>query len=202
MQNIAQRLFILVFLILFVIIDLEVSEFIRILGCGNNTEPISQVVFLQVLLCQILQIPLAKGYSGSKDHLVLFTAKSHVLAKVSQLATNLNTFVEVCFEITTIHDTVFNGVAAVDGELQCCLLAFANTDGDKTGLAFQRLLAWLLFASLNGGSFLCWYFSSHGQPFLSSLRFSQKKTSRPFPVMMRVIIVDLKLEDFFAYLPH
>ena len=55
-----ESLFVLVFLFLLIVVDLEVSEFIRILGCGNYTEPISQVILLKVLLGQILQVSLAE----------------------------------------------------------------------------------------------------------------------------------------------
>ena len=131
-------LFVLVFLLLFVVVDLEVTEFVRVLCSGHNTKPISEIVFLQVLLGQILQVALAEWYSGCKNHLVLFTAKSHILAKVTSLATNLlkencsvslistksyvwgllfsylNTLIEVGFKVTTIHDAVFYRMAAVD----------------------------------------------------------------------------------------
>ena len=87
--TIQHRLFVLVFLLLFVVVDLEVTEFVRVLCSGHNTKPISEIVFLQVLLSQILQVALAEWYSGCKNHLVLFTAKSHILAEVTGLATNL-----------------------------------------------------------------------------------------------------------------
>merc|ERR1712179_813791 len=129
--------------------------------------------FLQVLFGQILQVPLAERYSGCEDYLILFTAKSDILAKVSGLSGNLDTLVEISFKVTGVHDTVFNRVTAVDGELQGSLLAFADTNGG-IGLSFQGLLSWLLFTSLVGGSFLCSYFRCHGQPFLSSLGFSRR----------------------------
>ena len=84
-----KSLFVLVFFLLFVIVDLEVSELIRVLGGGNDTEPVPQIVLLQVFLGQILQIPLAEGNSGSENDLVLFTAKSHILAKVAGFARDL-----------------------------------------------------------------------------------------------------------------
>ena len=55
-----ERLFVLVFFLFLIVVDLEVSEFIRILGCGHYTKPISQVILLKVLLSQILQVSLAE----------------------------------------------------------------------------------------------------------------------------------------------
>merc|ERR1712001_232015 len=55
-----RNLFVIIFLLIFVIVDLEVSEFIRISGRCNNAKPVTEVVFLQILLCQILEVPLTE----------------------------------------------------------------------------------------------------------------------------------------------
>jgi len=56
-------LFISVFLLLIFIVDLEVSELVCVLSGGNNTEPVTKVVLLQVLLRQIFQVPKEKTTS-------------------------------------------------------------------------------------------------------------------------------------------
>ena len=84
-----RSLFVFVFLFFLVIVDLEVAELIRVLGGGNNAQPVSQVVLLQVLLGEILQVTLAEGHSRGKDNLVLVTTQGHVFTKVSGLASNL-----------------------------------------------------------------------------------------------------------------
>ena len=68
-----RSLFVFVFLFFLVIVDLEVAELIRVLGGGNNAQPVSQVVLLQVLLGEILQVTLAEGHGRGKDDLVLVT---------------------------------------------------------------------------------------------------------------------------------
>ena len=71
---------------------MEVSELVSVLGVGDNTEPVPQVVLFQVLFGQILQVPLAERHSGGEDNLILFTAESNVLAKVAGLSSNLEEF--------------------------------------------------------------------------------------------------------------
>lgn len=43
--------------LLVVLADLEVSQLVRLLVRGHHPQPVAQVVLLQVLLCQVLQIP-------------------------------------------------------------------------------------------------------------------------------------------------
>ena len=44
----------------------EVSEFVARLGVGNNSEPVSKVVLLQVLFGEVLQIPENKKHQIKK----------------------------------------------------------------------------------------------------------------------------------------
>jgi len=53
-------LFVIIVLFIFLVVNLEVSEFVRIASRSHYAEPISQVVLFQVFLCQILQVPLGK----------------------------------------------------------------------------------------------------------------------------------------------
>merc|ERR1719317_891820 len=65
----------LVFVVL--VVDLEVSELVAVLGAGHNAEPIPQVV-----LGQVLQVPLGEGGGGGQVDLVLLSDQSHLLAEV------------------------------------------------------------------------------------------------------------------------
>ena len=47
---------ILIFFLLFILVNLEVTKFVTLLSVGNNTQPVTKVVLLQILLCQILQV--------------------------------------------------------------------------------------------------------------------------------------------------
>ena len=53
-----QGLFVVLLLVVrFLVVDLEVTELVGVLGGGDHTQPVPQVVLLQVLLGQVLEIP-------------------------------------------------------------------------------------------------------------------------------------------------
>ena len=49
---------ILILVVALIVVDLEIPQLVGILSKCNDTEPIPEVVLLQVLLSQILQVPL------------------------------------------------------------------------------------------------------------------------------------------------
>ena len=49
---------ILIFIVIFFLVDLEVAEVVGIFVRGNNPQPITEVVLLQVFLGKVLQIPV------------------------------------------------------------------------------------------------------------------------------------------------
>ena len=50
----------LFFVFFFILVDVEVFELVRSLGVGNNTEPVTEVVSLQVFLGKIFQVSLGE----------------------------------------------------------------------------------------------------------------------------------------------
>ena len=50
----------LFFVFFFILIDVEVFELIRSLGVSNNSEPVTEVVCLQVFLGKIFQVSLGE----------------------------------------------------------------------------------------------------------------------------------------------
>lgn len=51
---------ILVLFLLLVLVDLEVAQFVALLGVRHDAQPVSQVVLLQVFFGEIFQVPLEK----------------------------------------------------------------------------------------------------------------------------------------------
>lgn len=87
--------FLLVCLGLLVILtDLEVPQLVRLLIASHHTQPVPQVVLLQVLLCQILQIPGAERQVKTK-----FQRLSSVLLRFQCAAVHL---LENCFSDETL----------------------------------------------------------------------------------------------------
>lgn len=48
---------IFIFLILLILVDLEVAKLIALLRISHNTQPISEIVLLQILLGKVLEVP-------------------------------------------------------------------------------------------------------------------------------------------------
>lgn len=44
------------FLFLLVLVDLEIPQLVALLRVGNNTQPVAQIVLLQIFLGQVLEI--------------------------------------------------------------------------------------------------------------------------------------------------
>merc|ERR1712061_950650 len=135
------NLFVILFLLIVVVVDLEVSQLVAVLGVGNHTKPVPQVVLLQVLLGEVLKVALGEGGGGGDGDLVLLPDKGDLLAEVVGLATNLDPFTQVLLEVLAVHDAVLDRVGAVDGELEGQLVLLAPS------LALQLLLAGSLFGA-------------------------------------------------------
>merc|ERR1719304_104731 len=104
---------ILIFILRLFIVDLEVSELVAILGGGNHTKPITQVVLLQVFLGQILQVSLGEGNIRCQSNLCFLSLHGQLLAKVVGLASNLDALMKIFFKISTVHNAILNRVSAV-----------------------------------------------------------------------------------------
>lgn len=48
---------IFILLLFLVLVDLEVAQFIALLGVGYNPQPVSQVVLFKILLGEVFQVP-------------------------------------------------------------------------------------------------------------------------------------------------
>ena len=74
------------------------------LGGGNNSDPISEVALFQVLLGQVPQVPLGEWDVGGQVDLRLSPLEGQVIAKVTDLASDLNSF--LLLKIGAIHDSI------------------------------------------------------------------------------------------------
>jgi len=115
-------LVVLVLVVGLLVVDLEVSQLVGVLGGGNNSQPIPEVVLLQVLLGQVLQIPLGEWDVGGQVDLSLSPLEGQVIAEVTDLASDLNPLLQILLEIGAVHDSILDGVGAVDHELNLVLL--------------------------------------------------------------------------------
>ena len=89
-------------IIIFLIVNLEVAQLVSILRAGNHPQPIHQIVLLQVLLGQILQIPLGVRDICTEGEFVPLSVNAHIVTKVVGLAMHLYTLVEELFKAATV----------------------------------------------------------------------------------------------------
>merc|ERR1712018_575747 len=125
-------LFVIILFLIFIIVNLEVSELICISSTCNNTKPITQIIFLQVLLSKVLKISLGKGDRRGQDDLVFLAPKGYFFTKVTGLALDFDGTLKVFLKITTVHDTIFYRMRAIDVEFKCGLLSFSMNKGILT----------------------------------------------------------------------
>merc|ERR1719481_2466986 len=130
------NLLVVLFLLIVVVVDLEVSQLVAVLGVGNHTQPVPQV-----LLGEVLKVALGEGGGGGDGNLVLLPDEGDLLAEVVGFATNLDPLAQVLLEVLAVHDAVLDRVGAVDGELEGQLVLLAAS------LALQLLLAGTLLGA-------------------------------------------------------
>merc|ERR1719461_118071 len=132
---------ILVLIVRFLIVDLEVSELVAVLGASDHAEPVPQVV--------LLQVPLGEGDVRGEGQLGLLSLHGELLAKVAGLAGNLDALLEIFLEISAVHDSILHWVSAVNEELDLVLLP-------ELLHTFTLPLQLLLPGLLGGGLLCCW----------------------------------------------
>merc|ERR1719219_2103264 len=140
---------ILVLVIRLLIVDLEVSQLVAVLGAGDHTEPVPRVVLLQILLGEVLQVSLGEGDVGGEGQLGLLSLHGKLLAKVAGLAGNLDAILEIFLEISAVHDSILDWVSTVNEELDLVLLP-------ELLHTFTLPLQLLLPGLLGGGLLCCW----------------------------------------------
>merc|ERR1719431_1647852 len=86
---------VLVLIVRLLIVDLEVSQLVAVLGAGNHTQPVPQVVLLQILLSEVLQVSLGEGDVRGEGQLGLLSLHVELLAEVGGLASNIDALLKI-----------------------------------------------------------------------------------------------------------
>lgn len=108
--------------------DREVSHLVRVLGGGNNSKVISQLLLLQVPLGKVLELTLGESQFGRRGNSQLGAVTRNdntVGSEGSSLSTNLDAVVKVLFELSNIQDLIVNRLCAVNDELDNALLSLS-----------------------------------------------------------------------------
>ncbi len=114
------------FSISLVVVDGEELEFVDVLVGGDDSQVLTELLFLEVLLGQILKVSLGEGNLALNDSGVLVLANGDNLAKVGLLDLNLDVVNETLDEVSENENVVLNGVSALDDESVGWLLCLGS----------------------------------------------------------------------------
>ena len=114
------------FSISLVVVDGEELEFVDVLVGGDDSQVLTELLFLKVLLGQILEVSLGEGNLALNDSGVLVLANGDNLAKVGLLTLNLDVVNEPLDEVSENENVVLNGVSALDDESVGWLLCLGS----------------------------------------------------------------------------
>merc|ERR1719334_862 len=113
--------------LLLVVVDLEVAQLVRVLGGRDDTQPVPELVLLQVLLGEVLQVSLREGNIRGYDQFRLLLFQHNVGPQVACLASNFNAFQQELLKASDVHDAILNRKSAVESKLQYSLLLLASS---------------------------------------------------------------------------
>ena len=114
------------FSISLVVVDGEELEFVDVLVGGDDSQVLTELLFLEVLLGQILEVSLGEGNLALNDSGVFVLANGDNLAKVGLLTLNLDVVNEPLDEVSENENVVLNGVSALDDESVGWLLCLGS----------------------------------------------------------------------------
>ena len=104
--------------LLITVMDVEVPELVGVLLGSNDTEPITEGVLLQILLGQILQIPLGERRLGRDGDLSLLPGDADLVPQNTGLPVDLHTVMEKLLEDSGVKESIVDGGRQVQDELQ------------------------------------------------------------------------------------
>jgi hypothetical protein len=87
---------IILFVVLLLVVDLEVPQLIDVFSGGHHSQPIPQIILLEVLFGQILQISLREGDVTGDTYLGLCALDSHQIRQVLCLTVHFDPLLQVC----------------------------------------------------------------------------------------------------------
>ena len=106
-----------------------VLKLVRVLGLGNNTQVITQLLLLEVSLGEVLQLTLGETKvlgAGYSDLGAVTGDDNSALGKVAGLSiSDLDTLVEVLLERSNVKNLIVNRCSAVNDELDGALLCLS-----------------------------------------------------------------------------
>lgn len=113
-----RRKSLLVILLLVLANDVVEAELVDTLGGGDDAEPVTELLLLEELLCQVLEVATGELLVGDDlDLAVVEVSDGDALAEVTGKTVNLDAGLEEGGEGRRVEDLVVGGLGSVDDEL-------------------------------------------------------------------------------------
>jgi len=117
-QNFLERKSLLVILLLVLANDVVEAELVDTLGGGDDAEPVTELLLLEELLCQVLEVATGEVLVGDDlDLAVVEVGDGDALAEVAGETVDLDARLEEGGEGRRVEDLVVGGLGSVDDEL-------------------------------------------------------------------------------------
>merc|ERR1740121_729678 len=110
-------------LVVLVLIDIEVPELVGCLVWRDDSEEVAELLHLQILLGQVLQIPLREGELWAHRDLGLVAGDGDLVTEVASLAIHLDPILIKLLQLLRLENVVVVWLLAVHDELDDLLLA-------------------------------------------------------------------------------
>lgn len=110
-------LYYLLVIFLFLVSDGVELQLVLVLLDRNESDPVSDLVLLQVSLGQVFQVLTGKLGVGNNNNLVTFLGNRDVVTQVTDNAVNLDVLNQVLNVTFLVENTVLNWSTGVDDEL-------------------------------------------------------------------------------------
>jgi ribosomal RNA-processing protein 12 len=118
----------LLLLLALVVDDVVEAELVDTLGGGDNAQPVTELLLLEVLLGQVLEVATREGdVSDNLDLALTNLGDDNVVTEVADTALDLDAVVEELLEGGDIEDLVARGLRSIDDVLLGDLLGLATT---------------------------------------------------------------------------
>jgi len=98
-------------------VGVQELKFISVLGGGNDSQVLTALLLLDVLLGQVLEVSLGEVKLSLNDDAVLVLLDGDLTVEVTSLALDLDSLGEVFLEVRQLDDVVLKGLSALDDEL-------------------------------------------------------------------------------------
>ncbi|GMT25226.1 hypothetical protein PFISCL1PPCAC_16523, partial [Pristionchus fissidentatus] len=128
--TVTRHLVLVVRALILILVDVEVSELISVLGRSHHTEPVTEGVALEVLLGEVLEVSLGEGDLRGEDNAGLVDLNLDAAdGELTGLSSDLDLLAEEVLEVLDVENLVLDGALALDVELHRLLLLLEALSG-------------------------------------------------------------------------